>query len=576
MTTTTNNSTFPAPNPGVARVADVLARMLEDLGVQHVFGIIGGACAPLADAFGKSNLRFLHTRHEGGAAFAAAEASLATGLPTVVLTTTGPGMLNALNGLAAARWDGAKVACFSAVTAAAHQGRWPVQETSVLTIPHDAFFAKGPFFDHGALLRDSVDLVDLRRRLELGFARPQGFVAQVGVSTALQSQPYSGPLPQYSLGLARQSVSKEHLEAVASILDDGPLCIWVGYGARAASRSIRALAERTGAMVLCTPRAKGVFPEEHPLFAGVTGAGGHDAAARAIEQLRPRHTLVLGTRLGEASTFWDNRLVPDDGFVHVDVDAAVFGASYPEARTIGVEAEIGAFVDALLPLVPMKSPELWPTVPCPFPEPLEPRAGLPVRASVLMDALQRVVVDGSDAVVMTESGNAFGFGNHHLRFSDPGRYRSSAAWGSMGHMVCGVVGVAVATGKRAVAVVGDGAMLMNNEINTAVDAHARAIWVVLNDAGFGIVRDGMTLSRLTPFASRIPRVDFVAFARSMGADGVRVDDEEALPAALEQALQADGPFVVDVIMDETCISPAIAGRVASLEAQYRNRRRSER
>ena len=574
MTSTLNTSIFPAPGAtSASRVADVLAQMLEDLGVEHVFGIIGGACAPLADAIGKSKLKFLHTRHEAGAAFAAAEASLATGLPSVVLTTTGPGMLNALNGLAAARWDGAKVVSFSAVTAAAHQGRWPVQETSVLTVPHDAFFTKGPLFDHGAMLRESADLVDLRRRLELGFARPQGFVAQVGVSTALQSQQYSAPVPHRSLGLARASVARDHLEAVASILVDGPLCIWVGYGARHASRAVRALAERTGALVLCTPRAKGVFPEEHPLFAGVTGAGGHDAAARAIDTLRPRHTLVLGTRLGEASTFWDERLVPEDGFVHVDVDAAVFGAAYPEARTIGIEAEIGAFVDALLPLVPTTPRERWPAVPSPFPKSLEPRAGLPVRPSVLMDMVQRVVVEGSDAVVMTESGNAFGFGNHHLRFSDPGRYRSSAAWGSMGHMVCGVVGVAVATGKRAVAIVGDGAMLMNNEINTAVDANAKAVWIVLNDAGFGIVRDGMTLSRLTPFAARIPRVDFVGFARSQGADGIRVDDEAALPAALEQALSHDGPFVIDVIMDDTAVSPAIAGRVASLEAQYRNRRR---
>src|SRR4029453_3987006 len=92
----------------------------------------------------------------------------------------------------------------------------------------------------------------------------------------------------------------------------------------------------------------------------------------------------------------------------------------------------------------------------------------PGRPAVLMDVVQRVIVDGSNAMVLTESGNAFGFGNHHLRFMEPGRYRSSAAWGSMGHMVCGVVGAAVATGTKAIAIVGDGAMLMNNEINTAV------------------------------------------------------------------------------------------------------------
>jgi acetolactate synthase I/II/III large subunit len=187
---------------------------------------------------------------------------------------------------------------------------------------------------------------------------------------------------------------------------------------------------------------------------------------------------------------------------------------------------------------------------------------------VLMQVVQREVVDGSQAPVLAESGNAFGFGNHYLRFSEPGRYRSSAAWGSMGHMACGVLGTAVATGGKAVALVGDGAMLMNNEINTAVQARAKAVWIVLNDAGYGIVRDGMRLVGLEPISARIPRVDFVAFAKAQGADGIRVDDELALPAALAAALTSELPFVVDVQMAEGAISPAIAGRATSLKAQY--------
>src|SRR6185436_1462624 len=109
----------------------------------------------------------------------------------------------------------------------------------------------------------------------------------------------------------------------------------------------------------CTPRAKGVFPEAHPLYVGVTGAGGHDAAAAYVERVRPRRTLVLGTRLGEASSFWDPRLVPEDGFVHVDLNASAFGAAYPEARTIGIEAEVGALLDALVPAVPRVPHSAW-------------------------------------------------------------------------------------------------------------------------------------------------------------------------------------------------------------------------
>jgi acetolactate synthase-1/2/3 large subunit len=569
---TTTSTAFPAPVLAAeGRFSDSVAEALLALGIDTCFGIIGGACAPLADAFGRARIRFVHTRHEAGAAFAAAEYSLASSKPVAVLVTTGPGILNALNGLVGARWDGAHVVAVAAVTAPAHHGRLPVQETSRLTVPYDALFAPGTLFDHAALLSEPGDLVDAVRRIELGLARPQGFTAMLGVSMALQNQPRFALNPRH-IASARASVSSSHLEAVAAILDDGPLAIWVGYGARHAARDIRALVERTGAVVMCTPRAKGVFPERHPQFIGVTGAGGHASTATWFGECRPQHVLVLGSRLGEASSFWDERLLPADCFVHVDVDARVFGAGYPQARTLGIEAEIGAFVDGILPLVqPKHAPELGDLEV--HPPGAVPHVG-PVRASVLMDAVQRIVVDGSDASVLAESGNAFGFGNHHLRFDEPARYRSSAAWGSMGHMTCGVIGTALATKKPALALVGDGAMLMNNEINTAVDLGVHAIWVVLNDAGFGIVRDGMTLSKLQPLSTTIPRVDFVGVARAMGAAAVRVDSEDELDAALRQALEHDGPFLIDVQMSAQNLSPAIVGRVASLEAQYVKSRNS--
>src|SRR5690606_26438499 len=86
------------------RLVDRLTQALSELGVEHAFGLIGGANAPFVDALGRSAIHVTHCRHEGGAAFAATEASLVSGRPALVFATTGPGILNALNGLAAARW----------------------------------------------------------------------------------------------------------------------------------------------------------------------------------------------------------------------------------------------------------------------------------------------------------------------------------------------------------------------------------------------------------------------------------------------------------------------------------------
>src|SRR5262249_26010240 len=144
---------------------------------------------------------------------------------------------------------------------------------------------------------------------------------------------------------------------------EAPFAIWLGFGARAAAPEVRALVERTGAPVFCTPRAKGLFPESHPRFLGVTGMGGHDSVAEWVATQAPARILVLGSRLGEASSLYAPRLVPRAGFVHVDIDPAVAGVAYPDAPTLPVVAEVGAVLRALLQALPAR-PAPWRPLPC--------------------------------------------------------------------------------------------------------------------------------------------------------------------------------------------------------------------
>jgi acetolactate synthase-1/2/3 large subunit len=183
-----------------------------------------------------------------------------------------------------------------------------------------------------------------------------------------------------------------------------------------------------------------------------------------------------------------------------------------------------------------------------------------------MAAVQRVVVDESDAAVLVDCGNSYAWANYHLRFRAPGRFRASLGWGSMGHAAAGVVGAALASGRTSVALVGDGAMLMQNEISTAVAYRVPAVFVVLNDAQYGMIEQGMRRGNLEPVETQIPRVDFVAMAKSVGADGVAVRSEQELEAALRQAMRCHGPFVVDVDIDRDELAP-IGKRIVSLETQ---------
>jgi acetolactate synthase-1/2/3 large subunit len=286
-----------------------------------------------------------------------------------------------------------------------------------------------------------------------------------------------------------------------------------------------------------------------------------------MKRARPARALVLGSRLGEMVSFWSPELVPREGLLHVDLDPNVFGEAYPCVPTFGVQAEIGAFVAGLIAAWPSR---LHPNVPLGLPAEslpgLEARPAGAVRSSFLMQVVQREIVEKSAVIVLAEAGNALALGNHHLRFQSSGRYRTSTAFASMGYAAAGVLGAALGHHQKAVAIVGDGAMLMQNEINTAVNYGLGAVWIVLNDARYGMIAQGMQSIGWEPFATDFPRTDFVAIARAMGADGVRVHRERDLEAALRAGLASRGPFVIDVIIDPSEAAPTTR-RNQSLEAQ---------
>ena len=544
-------------------VVSAFVRYLAALGVEQAFGVSGGAIALLFDALAESPIALHHFRHETGAAFAATEAHFATGKPTALFTTTGPGLLNALTGITAARWDGAKVILVSGHTNSQQRGRWATQETSAYTMPQDVLYSRGALFDFATRMEQASELPNVLRRLANGLAGAGSFVAHIAMPMSVQSSHVEARLAPPRVTATHPALSSRDIAECVHRLREQPFAIWAGFGATRASEKVRRLAERTGAKIFVSPRGKGIVPEDHPNYLGVTGLGGHEVVTEYMLQQRPKYILVLGSRLGEATSFWDNDMVPSGGFIHVDLDPEVPGVAFPDTPTLGIQAEIGQFLDQLLEHFPTGGCERVLTFdatghrPWDAPPPMRLAGRSPVRPQVLMQAIQRRVVDGSDALVLAECGNSFAWCNHYLRFRQPGRYRVSTLFGSMGHTAAGVVGAAIARRRKAVAVVGDGSMLMQCEISSAVQYDALAVWVVLNDAGYGMCRDGHRALGLTGQDIDFPCVDFVQLAQSQGADGVRVETEDMVDSALEQALAARGPFVVDVRVDPQEASPLL-------------------
>jgi acetolactate synthase-1/2/3 large subunit len=109
-------------------------------------------------------------------------------------------------------------------------------------------------------------------------------------------------------------------------------------------------------------------------------------------------------------------------------------------------------------------------------------------------------------------------------------------------------------------------MLMNHEVSTAVNHGVPAVWIIVNDSQYNMCRQGMTLQGFHGMQTAIPSTDFARIARAMGAEGIRVESEADLKAALETAMAATVPLVVDVVIDPEPIAP-IGGRVESLSSQ---------
>lgn len=559
--------TGSAPGAFRHRVVDDLVDCLVDAGATHAFGIAGGAIALFVDAM-RDRLKVIHCRHEGGAAFAATELSLATDRPAVVFTTTGPGLTNALTGIYAGRTEGARLVLVSGATPAARRGMHAFQETgsasgawawmSTASAPLDGFI--------DVRVDEPSDVRAVAHHIRHVRAATSGAVLRVLLSMAAQGLPSverddSGVHPRTG---ARPVTHVLGARECAELLGDRTV-LWVGYGARHASDAVRRLAERRGWAVMATPRGKGIFPESHPLYLGVTGLGGHERVLDELARARPDHVVVLGSRLGEFTSFWNPGYRPAHAFVHVDVDPSVFGRAYPEVPTIGVNADIRGFAEALcaaLPSgrgVPLRIPPPLPQI---VPSPSSDRG---IHPAAVMAAVQSVVVERSRAIVMTEAGNTFAWGSCALRFDEP-RYRVSTGFGAMGQATAGVLGAALGSGRKAVALVGDGAMLMNHEINTAVQYAIPAVWIVFNDAKYGMVEHGMRAIGMEPHETTLPRVDFARLAEAVGAIGLRVETDEELVPMLELAMREPRPVVVDVRVDPD-VPPPFGSRNASLRRQ---------
>ncbi len=568
--------------------AEALLDILESEGVEYIFGVPGGPLTGLFEAMAdRRKIRLILAKHEGGAAFMAASYARVTGNLAVCCGTSGPGATNALTGVASAHADSVPVLMLTGQVSTNVFGKGAIQESSAFGIDLVQLFK--PVTKLSAMLPSAERMSDtIRSAIRTAMTGRPG-----AVHINMPADMLRGPIRHETLRpeqyrVSAHTVDNDAVERAARLLATARrpyLLAGHGVALARASDALLELARAFQIPVATSPKGKGVFPENHPLSLGVLGFGGHDLAERYLRAPDLDLLLVVGSSLNEFVTnAWTLPLGTPTNLVQIDLDANVIGRNFPvevgivghaepvlrelteRATRIMVETRRSEFPasHSRIPLDPLH--QLRRITPRYMAAEALDSESTPMKPQRLMRELRAAMPD--DALLFVDNGNSILWGTHYFEVRRPNTYFIDLGLSSMGSAVAGVVGGALAApDQRAVALVGDGAFAMNGfEVHTAVELRLPIVWVVLDNAGYGMVHQGDTLMKgrdLGVSLYRVP-IDAAAMARSVGARGVRAKSPAEFRAAITEALLLDEPTVINAVIDPKEVAPTLVKRVETL------------
>ncbi|WP_460062391.1 thiamine pyrophosphate-binding protein [Streptomyces sp. YKOK-I1] len=551
--------------------AQAMVTQLESYGVEYVFGTCGHTNIALLDALGPSPIEFVIARHEQAAAHAADGYARASGKPGVLLTHVGPGMMNAVTGVATAALDSIPLVVVSGDIPSYYSGRHPHQEVN-LHADADQTAIYRPFTKRAWNVHR---VQDLARTTERAFwtatsGRPGAVLVNVPMDLFnRQVEPYTGhhPLPGDS---ALPAIDRTTAERIAEALlgAERPL-IYFGGGLRepAARQALLDLAEHLDIPLAHSLMGKGTVPDSHPLLLGMPGFWGlattheHTKGADVV--------LALATRFAETdASSWDPAYTwnfPPSRLIQIDIDPAEIGRNYPVETGAVADAgdalrAIGAAVRSARP-EPLARPGLREGIAAArrtvFAAAREAGRSddFPLRPQRILADLRDAVPD--DAVLVTDVGwNKNGVAQCY-ELPEGGRLITPGGASTMGFGPAAAVGVQIALPERVVvALIGDGGMSAQlPALPMAVERGLPVVFVVMNNRAHGTIADLQNASfgrsygcAFTDAEGQPYSPDFAALGQSCGADGYRVTCAADLSKALADAVARRRPAVIDVPM----------------------------
>ncbi|WP_327380969.1 thiamine pyrophosphate-dependent enzyme [Streptomyces sp. NBC_01207] len=537
-------------------VAHVIVDALEELGVQHVFGVVGDALNPLTDAIRTSaGLHWVGCRHEEAAAFAASAQSQLSGTLGVCMGTVGPGSVHLLNGL----YDAAK----SRTPVLAICGQVPLAE-----IGSDYFqeVDNDLLFRDVAVHRATVTSPDQMPRLLESAVRAavtQGGVAVLTVPGDLGDQELSDDRPtRFALDRAVTRPDDPALARAAELLNEASrVTLLVGQGAREARTEVLRTAELLAAPMVLTLKAKEGFEDDNAFQVGQTGLIGNPAASHALDS--GDVLLMLGT------DFPYREWYPKDAKV-IQVDSREDHLGRRTPVDVGLAGDVGATLRALLPLLKGASDRAhlddsrerfmrWQEGQQRLADPAHEhrwtgrlRAVLDnpehaVRPEALAAAVDAYADD--DAVFTSDTGMATVWLSRFVTMRGDRRLIGSYNLGSMANAMPQALGAQLwAPDRQIVALCGDGGLsMLLGDLMTIKTYRLPVKLVVFDNRRLGMVKLEQEQAGLPEFGTELDNPDFAAVATALGLTGIRVTDPAELHEGVRRAFETPGPVLLDVL-----------------------------
>ena len=532
--------------------------LLRQEGVSKIFGIVGSSFLDILDPlYDRTDIEFIGVRHEQGAALMADGYSRISGAPSVCLATNGPGVLNLTYGIASAFVSHAPVVVLAPSASRDHQYRDSTQEFDQVALFKPITKACFPVNKIERLpdaLRQAFRIATSGKMGPVMIDIPRDLLPGAVIDVDIM------PPNTYRTGQTRARGDRDLIDKAASTLLSARRPVIIAGGGiewSMASGEVTGLADLLGAAIVTSYGRADAVPNDHPYFLGHLGRLGSDEAIEAVRQADV--ILAAGTRLSQSSTFYDHRFIPADArIVQIEIDPKEIGRNYPVE--VGIEGDARAVLEDLIEKVREAEPRInqaWVKEVKDWFARREQRLQAegrlkesPIKPQRVFAELRKVMP--RDAIIALDAGLAPNFGQDRLNYYQARSLIMSLDLGGLGFSFPASIGAKFAAPHRPVINFnGDGGFLFNaQEFATAVRYGLKVVSVVMNNGCWGSEKAYQRYAfneRYVGADTNNPRFD--QYAELFGGTGFYVEKPEDIGDALLQALNTDGPSIIEIPTD---------------------------